>query len=66
MNMGAYLLPALCSAKDPNHRDFRLVLRLSNIGMSRDLGVKIGGSSLIVIDAVKSYTERIHEGSVEG
>lgn len=66
MDMGAYFLSCLCSAKDTDHRDFGLVLRVLEIKLRRDIGVERSGSCMVVVDAIKSDTERIHEGSVQG
>ena len=66
MNMGAHLLPRLCSPEDSKDRDLRSGVLFGLAHILWQLRVECSRSALIIVDTVESDSECFHEVFLEG
>jgi len=60
MDMRAYLLPCFCRAKDSDNWYLRFFVYLRWFDIAAQDRIELRGSSLIVIYAIQSNSEEIH------
>lgn len=65
MDMRADLLTGFRRAKNPNDRNFWLFVKFRRLDISLQLRIKLGRCSLIMINAIKTYSKEVH-GKVYG